>query len=129
MTERNGEVRELPKGWTWSFTDQICELVTTGNTPKQAEMSDQHGEIPYIKIHNLTKKGTLDYSGRIVFISRETHQDKLKKSKIFPGDVLMNIVGPPLGKVAIVPNSYPEWNTNQNVCIFRTFANLFLINI
>jgi type I restriction enzyme S subunit len=32
----------------------------------------------------------------------------------------MNIVGPPLGKVSIVPDSYPEWNINQAISIFRT---------
>jgi type I restriction enzyme S subunit len=31
----------------------------------------------------------------------------------------MNIVGPPLGKVAIVPDDYPEWNINQAITIFR----------
>jgi len=38
---------------------------------------------------------------------------------VFPGDVLMNIVGPPLGKASIVPDSYAEWNINQAVAIFR----------
>ena len=32
----------------------------------------------------------------------------------------MNIVGPPLGKVALVPDRYPEYNTNQAVLIYRT---------
>ena len=32
----------------------------------------------------------------------------------------MNIVGPPLGKVSIVPDSYPEWNINQAIVRFRT---------
>jgi type I restriction enzyme S subunit len=36
-----------------------------------------------------------------------------------PGDVLMNIVGPPLGKVALVTDEYPEWNVNQAIAIFR----------
>ena len=33
----------------------------------------------------------------------------------------MNIVGPPLGKVSIVPDTFPEWNMNQAVCVFRPF--------
>jgi type I restriction enzyme S subunit len=36
-----------------------------------------------------------------------------------PGDVLMNIVGPPLGKVALVTDEYPEWNINQALAFFR----------
>jgi type I restriction enzyme S subunit len=31
----------------------------------------------------------------------------------------MNIVGPPLGKVSIVSEIYPEWNINQAIAIFR----------
>ena len=31
----------------------------------------------------------------------------------------MNIVGPPLGKVAVVTDQYPEWNVNQALAIFR----------
>src|SRR5437762_2086026 len=31
----------------------------------------------------------------------------------------MNIVGPPLGKVAIVPASFPAWNINQAITLFR----------
>lgn len=41
----------------------------------------------------------------------------------------MNIVGPPLGKVSIVPDSYREWNVNQAIAVFRampSFDNKFL---
>ena len=37
----------------------------------------------------------------------------------------MNIVGPPLGKVAIIPEDYPEWNLNQAIAIFRPINVLF----
>ena len=35
------------------------------------------------------------------------------------GDVLINIVGPPLGQVAIVPDSLAEANINQAIARFR----------
>ena len=41
----------------------------------------------------------------------------------------MNIVGPPLGKVAIIPDTFPEWNINQALTIFRPLIrsiNLFI---
>jgi type I restriction enzyme S subunit len=31
----------------------------------------------------------------------------------------MNIVGPPLGKVSVVPDTYPAWNMNQAIVLFR----------
>jgi len=33
----------------------------------------------------------------------------------------MNIVGPPLGKIAIITNQYPEWNCNQAIVFFRPY--------
>jgi type I restriction enzyme S subunit len=36
----------------------------------------------------------------------------------------MNIVGPPLGKVSIVPSIFPEWNINQAIVTFRTSPGL-----
>ena len=31
----------------------------------------------------------------------------------------MNIVGPPLGKVAIIPDTHEEWNCNQAISFFQ----------
>lgn len=32
---------------------------------------------------------------------------------------MINIVGPPLGKVSVVSNQFPEWNINQAIVLFR----------
>jgi type I restriction enzyme S subunit len=82
-------------------------------------MTPDAGDIPYIKVYNLTTNGTLDFSKKPTFIDRETHLGRLARSRLRPGDVLTNIVGPPLGKVSVVPNTYAEWNTNQAVVAFR----------
>ena len=37
----------------------------------------------------------------------------------------MNIVGPPMGKVSIVPDTYPEWNINQAIARFRCLDRLY----
>ena len=115
---------ELPRIWTWASALEICKCIESGSTPAATEMFEGSGEIPYIKVYNLTFTGKLDFGTRPTFISRDTHQLKLRRSKVIPNDVLMNIVGPPLGKVSIVPNLYPEWNTNQAVVLFRTMEGL-----
>lgn len=46
------------------------------------------------------------------------------RSIIKPADVLTNIVGPPLGKVCLVPTADHEWNTNQAIAIFRLTAHI-----
>jgi type I restriction enzyme, S subunit len=123
------DLPELPETWEWLQAEGLCHFITKGTTPKPNELFSEQGEIPFIKVYNLTDSGLLDFSVKPTFVSRDTHYHKLARSKIFPGDVLMNIVGPPLGKVSIVPNFFPEWNTNQAVAIFRPligYNNKFL---
>jgi type I restriction enzyme S subunit len=45
----------------------------------------------------------------------------LKRSIAKCGDVIMNIVGPPLGKIAIIPNSFKECNFNQAIVMIRPY--------
>ena len=110
---------ELPPEWVWASTLEICVCVENGNTPSPHVMTDGGGEIPFLKVYNLTKTGELDFTIKPTFITRQVHEQKLQRSRILPGDVLINIVGPPLGKVSLVTDQYPEWNTNQAVVLFR----------
>lgn len=103
----------------------LCFFITKGTTPKKNEMFMNNGEIPYIKVYNLTFDNTLDFSIDPTFVSNKTHNEFLKRSIVYPGDVLMNIVGPPMGKVSIVPDTYPEWNINQAIARFRCSDKLY----
>jgi type I restriction enzyme S subunit len=119
-TEELAALPELPNGWIYIRAEEISDFITKGTTPSKELLFEGNGEIPFIKVYNLTKTGFLDFSIDPTFVSRKTHNGFLARSKVYPGDVLMNIVGPPLGKVSIVPDSYPEWNINQAISIFRT---------
>jgi type I restriction enzyme S subunit len=81
-------------------------------------------EVPYIKVYNLKFDGSLDFSINPTFVEKLVHEKQLARSIVYPGDVLMNIVGPPLGKVSIVPDDYPEWNMNQAVSVFRPLGSV-----
>jgi type I restriction enzyme S subunit len=111
---------KLPSSWVWCRANNICDTIANGSTPKNNIMKSGSGEIPFLKIYNLTDDGALNFRKRPTFIDIKTHNSLLLRSKIYPGDVLINIVGPPLGKVSLIPNMYPEWNTNQAVVIYRT---------
>ena len=108
---------ELPEGWVWSRLGDICDFITKGTTPPTNELKSE-GEIPYLKVYNIVNQ-KIDFFYRPQYISKKIHE-KYNRSKVYPGDVLMNIVGPPLGKIAIVPNSFEEWNINQALAIFRS---------
>jgi type I restriction enzyme S subunit len=109
---------KIPDSWSWLRAEQFCDFITKGTTPKKDKMGKEF-KIPYIKVYNLTFDGTLDFTINPTFIDQSVHEKELARSIVFPGDVLMNIVGPPLGKVSIVPNTYPEWNMNQAISVFR----------
>lgn len=115
---------DIPPNWTWRAAADVCEVIASGSTPVKTAMTPGGGDVPYIKVYNLTHRGNLDFTIRPTFIDRATHEGPLRRSVLYPGDILTNIVGPPLGKVSVVPADYPEWNTNQAVVVFRPVASL-----
>ncbi|WP_324730652.1 restriction endonuclease subunit S [Pseudomonas paeninsulae] len=112
------DLPKLPEGWVWASGEQLCVFITKGTTPPKN--LDIFGEktVPFLRVTNLTDRGELDLADE-VFVSVETHQGFLARSAVYPDDVLMNIVGPPLGQVSVVPSDFPEWNINQAIAIFR----------
>jgi type I restriction enzyme S subunit len=102
--------------WPLERADSVCAKVQSGGTPKTGFI--QEPGIPFLKVYNLASQ-RIDFDSRPQFVDVAVHQGELRKSECLPGDVLMNIVGPPLGKVAIVPATSPRWNINQALVLFR----------
>lgn len=107
---------ELPKSWTWCRLGDICNNITSGSTPSKDSFISN--EIPYLKVYNIRNQN-IDFFYKPQYIKKSIHESSLKRCILKPGDVVMNIVGPPLGKVAIIPETFPEWNCNQAISIFR----------
>jgi len=112
---------ELPSGWGLTRLDDICYSVTSGSTPPKTEFNEDEG-VPYLKVYNI-KNQEIAFDYKPQYVSAEYNATKLKRSILYPGDVVMNIVGPPLGKVAIIPDSHPEWNCNQAITFFRPIVS------
>lgn len=112
------DLPELPQGWVWASAEQLCEFITKGTTPPKDLDAGSSPDIPFLRVTNLTATGALDFTDQ-VFVAAATHRGFLARSVVYPGDVLMNIVGPPLGQVSLVPEDYSEWNINQAIAIFR----------
>jgi type I restriction enzyme S subunit len=114
---------ELPQGWVWASGEQLCEFITKGTTPPKEFDTGEEKIIPFLRVTNLTNRGTLNLSDE-VYVSVQTHSGFLARSSVYPNDVLMNIVGPPLGQVALVPATFAEWNINQAIAIFRAVSGV-----
>lgn len=70
-------------------------------------------------MYNLTFTGALDFSIDPTYVEPQIQQTELKRSRVRPGDILMNLVGPPLGKTALIPDGFPEANINQAIAVYR----------
>jgi type I restriction enzyme S subunit len=111
------EVFSIPDSWIWLRAGDLCRPISSGSTPDQCVFHASEG-IPYLKVYNIRNQ-TVDFDYKRQFIAANHHKERMKRSILRPGDVIMNIVGPPLGKVAIVPDTFPEWNCNQAISFFR----------
>ena len=99
----------------------VCDFITKGTTPPNDLISEEYSsdKVPYLKVYNLSFNGELLFDTAPQYISENIHNGMLARSKVYPNDVLMNIVGPSLGKFSLVTDEFPEWNINQAIAIFR----------
>lgn len=103
--------------WKSELASQCCQKVQNGGTP-QGGLFENSG-VPFLKVYNIVQN-KIDFESEPQYVSNEIQNSQIKKSIAYPGDVVMNIVGPPLNKIAIIPDTYPEWNLNQAITLFRT---------
>ncbi|WP_180173888.1 restriction endonuclease subunit S [Acinetobacter sp. YH01024] len=113
----------IPNDWSCKTANEICTKISKGTTPPKSEISNE-GKIPFLRVNNLTFYGRLALDSDFIFVSKQSHENFLSRSMAFPNDILMNIVGPPLGKTALLDDSYPEYNMNQAIVFYRLQKNL-----
>ena len=116
----------IPEGWSIHQAKTVCNSIESGTTPSKEHFRDSPDEgVPFIKVYHLTFTGKLSFwENKPTYVSKEYHSSKMKRSLTVSGDVLTNIVGPPLGKVSVVPSKIHEWNINQAIARFRCGPNL-----
>jgi len=106
---------EIPGNWVWCRLGEIA-YITSGSTPAQTAFVESG--IPYLKMYNLRNQ-KIDFFHKPQYIKEEVHNGQLKRCRAYSGDIIMNIVGPPLGKIAIIPDDLPECNFNQAAVLIR----------
>lgn len=106
---------EIPENWVWCRLGEIA-YITSGSTPAQSAFVETG--IPYLKMYNLRNQ-KIDFLHKPQYIKEEVHNGQLKRCRAYSGDIIMNIVGPPLGKIAIIPDDLPECNFNQAAVLIR----------
>lgn len=109
----------FPSDWITKSADELTTKITKGTTPPKIEIV-KNSNTPFLRVNNLSFTGVLKASTEILFVSQKAHEGFLARSIAYPGDILMNIVGPPLGKISMLDNQYDEYNMNQAIVIYRT---------
>ena len=103
--------------WTASKIDEITEVVTKGTTPTTYGMPFTDAGVNFIKAEALNGDSSLDRAG-FAFVSESTHE-RLKRSILIEGDILVTIAGAQVGRCGIVRTEHLPANTNQAVGIIR----------
>lgn len=107
---------EFGGDWEEKKLGDIAIKIGSGNTPLGGEKVYTEEGILFIRSQNVNndKLELLDKT----FIPSDIH-NKMKGSKVFPKDVLLNITGASIGRSCVVPDGIVEANVNQHVCIVR----------
>jgi len=102
--------------WNYVKLSTITTKIGSGVTPRGGQSAYKNSGIPLIRSQNV-HINRFELKG-LVYISAE-QDERMKNSRVFPGDVLLNITGASIGRVCVVPDEMCPANVNQHVSIIR----------
>jgi type I restriction enzyme, S subunit len=100
----------------------LTSKIGSGSTPIGGRGSYPSTGIPFIRSLNVRMRH-FQWED-IAFIDKMTH-DSMKGTQVRPNDVLLNITGASIGRVACAPLDLIEANVNQHVAIIRPIEVLY----
>ena len=116
-----GDPGANPKGWVVDKLGCHTSLVSSGSTPRGGSKVYTSQGIPLIRSQNVLMN-QLSYED-VAFISKEIHE-QMRRSQVRANDVLLNITGASIGRVALYKGEDCKANVNQHVCIIRLKESL-----
>ena len=96
---------------------ELTSLVTSGSTPRGGD-EVYTSEGPYFIRSQNVQMNRLDLS-QAACLPAEVHE-QMARTKVAQGDVLLNITGASIGRVAWVDQLDREANVSQHVCLIRS---------
>ncbi len=101
-----------------SFTNHVG----SGATPRGGDKIYKKEGILFLRSQNVYFDGLRLED--VAYIPKDVHLS-MKRSTVFPRDVLLNITGASIGRASLVPEEFPEANVNQHVCIIRVDEKIY----
>lgn len=111
----------LPRGWVEARLGQVTTKIGSGATPTGGEQSYKVSGVPLIRSLNVHFDGVR--AEGLAFLD-EKQAEKLDNVIVETDDVLLNITGASIGRVAVAPSAYRGARVNQHVSIIRLFRDV-----
>ena len=115
-------IGKIPYDWHISKIKNGTSKVGSGKTPKGgAEIYSENGVL-FLRSQNIYDEGLK--LNDPTYITPEIDEE-MSNTRVFPGDVLLNITGGSIGRCCIFPEEIDHANVNQHVSILRVTNTLF----
>lgn len=111
----------LPSGWALTTLGEVTSKVGSGATPRGGEAAYKANGIPLIRSMNVHFDG-IRYDG-LAYLDAEQAR-ALDGVTVIANDVLLNITGASIGRVATAPADVAGARVNQHVAIIRLLDGL-----
>ena len=114
---------EIPKSWVWTTIEEVTPSLQYGTSEK----SKSSGDIAVLRMGNITRKGTIDYSD-LVYTSNKADIEKLR---LKAGDILFNRTNSSewVGKTAIYRGEVPSIYAGYIIRMTPVFLDCEYVNM
>jgi type I restriction enzyme S subunit len=116
FNETFGNPTANPHNYLRTTLGRSASLVTSGYTPRGGA-TNYISEGPLLIRSQNVRMLHLDLDD-CAHLPQHIHEE-MSRVRVMPGDVLLNITGASIGRVAWAPEDIPPANVNQHVCIIR----------
>ncbi|MDF5759062.1 restriction endonuclease subunit S [Spongiactinospora sp. TRM90649] len=104
-----------------SRVKHLVSKIGSGKTPMGGSETYPEEGVVFLRSQNIHFGGLRLED--VAYISEETHRE-MENTRLVEGDVLLNITGASIGRVARFPKGIGEANVNQHVCILRPTSSV-----
>ena len=107
----------IPACWEMVRLGDVVTHVGSGVTPRGGKSAYATSGVTFLRSQNVHFDGLRLED--VAYISPDT-DESMRRSRVQPADVLLNITGASIGRCTVVPPNLGPANVNQHVCIIRT---------
>lgn len=110
------EIGPLPESWEVKQFGDFASVITKGSSPRWQGFEYCNDGVLFVRSQNVGW-GRLEFDDKVYL--PHSFNEKEIRSILKEGDVLINLVGASIGRVALATDQVEGANTNQAVCLVR----------